>query len=211
MFEDYFSEIFPGHVQLFQDCDELWTPLQRLPNYCQNYFPWINNAKLLGSVYIEGNVVIGEGTVIEHGAAIIGPVIIGRNCHIRAGAYIRGQSVIGDNAVIGHCTEVVRSIVMTGSRLDHFNYIGDSILGKNSHFGAGAKVANVRFDCGEILVGKINSRKNKFGVILGDNCQIGVNATIGPGVVCMANVWYLGKERLKAGIYRQNERRPELV
>lgn len=41
---------------------------------------------------------------------------------------------------------------MDNSQISHFNYIGDSILGCKSHFGAGAKTSNYKLDGSEIKI-----------------------------------------------------------
>ena len=54
-------------------------------------------------------IAIGEGTIVEAGAYIRGPCVIGKNCHIRHSAYIRGNVLIGDHCVVGHTTELKSS------------------------------------------------------------------------------------------------------
>ena len=152
-------------------------------------------------VYLEGDVEIGRGTVIEPGVVILGPAIIGENCTLRAGAYIREHVVTGRDCVIGHGSEVVRSILMNGVRLDHFNYVGDSILGGDVHFGAGAKTANLRFDSKTIAIDGRDTGRQKLGVILGDGSQLGVNVTLGPGVIFAPETYYAGPDLLKSGAY----------
>lgn len=203
MFQEYFQSIPERLKPLFENAKALWSPLDRLQEFVKANVRPGNHGTIKGDVYIEGEVEIGEGTVIEHGAVIVGPVIIGQNCHIRAGAYIRGNLITGDNCVIGHSTEVVRSILLDGVRVDHFNYVGDSIVGNNVHFGAGAKIANLRFDEKEILIDGQSSGRRKFGVILGDNCRLGVNIALGPGVICSPGMWFPSRDQLKSGIYKK--------
>ena len=129
------------------------------------------------------------------------PAIIGENCTLRAGAYVREQVVTGAACVIGHGSEVVRSILMDGVRLDHFNYVGDSILGEGVHLGAGAKTANLRFDMKSIAVGGIRTSRQKLGVVLGDRCQLGVNVAIGPGVLFAKDTCYAGSHVISSGTH----------
>ena len=91
-------------------------------------------------------ISIGEGTVIEPGAYIQGPCIIGKNCTVRHGAYIRGDVITGDHCVIGHDTEVRHSVFLDRACAAHFNYVGDSVLGNGVNLGAGVKCANLRLD-----------------------------------------------------------------
>ncbi|KDE56334.1 bifunctional sugar-1-phosphate nucleotidylyltransferase/acetyltransferase [Methanoculleus sp. MH98A] len=126
-------------------------------------------------------VGIGKGTVIRAGTYIEGPCIIGENCVIGPHAYIRGSTAIGDNCHIGHATELKNSIIMSGTKIPHFNYIGDSIVGSNCNFGAGTKVANLRHDNGAVKVcGKTTGRR-KFGAIIGDDVLFGINCSVNVG------------------------------
>jgi bifunctional N-acetylglucosamine-1-phosphate-uridyltransferase/glucosamine-1-phosphate-acetyltransferase GlmU-like protein len=72
------------------------------------------------------------------------------------------------------------------SRAAHFNYVGDSILGSRVNLGAGAKLANTRFDKKEIF------GMPHCGAMLGDDVQIGCNAVVDPGVVVGSGVWFAG-------------------
>jgi NDP-sugar pyrophosphorylase family protein len=83
------------------------------------------------------------------------PVIIGKNCTIRKGAYIRENVIIGDDVIIGNSSEIKNSIILNRSQIPHFNYIGDSILGTDSHISAGAITSNFRLDGKSISV-KVN-------------------------------------------------------
>ncbi len=141
-------------------------------------------------VTIHGSVIIGNGSVIRAGTYIEGPCIIGNNCRIGPHAYIRGSTSIGDDCHIGHCTEIKNSIVMSGTKIPHFNYIGDSIIGSNCNFGAGTKGANLRHDHANVRVCGKDTRKKKFGAIIGDNVQFGINCSINVGAVIGSNAQF---------------------
>ena len=74
---------------------------------------------------------------------------------------------------------------MNGVRADHFGYVGDSILGDKSHLGAGVVTANFRFDGKEVK----DTGMRKFGLVIGDNSHVGVNATLFPGTFIGQNTW----------------------
>ena len=60
----------------------------------------------------KGNGVwLGEGVDIDPTAQIIAPVVIGRNCKIKAEAIVGPYSVLGDNAIIEEKASVHRSIL----------------------------------------------------------------------------------------------------
>src|SRR3990167_5334552 len=129
MWEKYFASIPERYAELFSNCEKVWQPLDRLVDFLNKNIRPIDESVKIGDSYIGDDVEIGEGTKVEHGAVIYGPTIIGKNCEIRAGAYIRGQVIVGDGSVIGHSTELIRSIVLDGVHVDHFSYVGDSVLG----------------------------------------------------------------------------------
>jgi UDP-N-acetylglucosamine diphosphorylase/glucosamine-1-phosphate N-acetyltransferase len=153
------------------------------------------NAMLMGSVVpkkegeieagvnCSGPVVIGKGTVVKSGTCIEGPCVIGSNCRIGPHAYIRGATAVGDGCHIGHCTELKNSIIMADTKIPHFNYIGDSIIGSGCNFGAGTKIANLRHDHATVRVAGKDSRRKKFGAIIGDNVEFGINCSVNVGAV----------------------------
>lgn len=144
-----------------------------------------------GAFLSSDDIFIDEGTVVEAGAYIKGPAIIGKNCEIRSGAYIRGNVLVGDSCVIGHTTEIKGSIMLNNAKAGHFAYIGDSILGNNVNLGAGVKLANLKVIKGNVNVKidkeRIDSGLRKFGGILGDNTELGCNSVTSPGTLIGKN------------------------
>jgi bifunctional UDP-N-acetylglucosamine pyrophosphorylase/glucosamine-1-phosphate N-acetyltransferase len=138
-------------------------------------------------VSMQGTVIVGEGSVVKSGTYIEGPCIIGRNCRIGPHAYIRGATSIDDDCHIGHCSELKNSIIMKGTKIPHFNYIGDSIIGSECNFGAGTKIANLRHDHANIRVCGKDTRRKKFGAIIGDGVQFGINCSINVGTMIGSN------------------------
>ena len=139
----------------------------------------------------KGMIFIDPTAVIESGAHIIGPCYIGANVQIRHAAYIRENSWICRDAVVGHCSEVKHSILLPGAKAPHFNYVGDSILGRSVNLGAGVKLSNLRNDGGEVFTRwngeRLGTGLRKFGAILGEGCQLGCNSVTNPGVVLGPN------------------------
>jgi len=141
-------------------------------------------------VHLSGTVAIGEGTVIKSGTCIEGPCIIGKNCRIGPHAYIRGATSIGDECHIGHCTEIKNTVVMAKTKIPHFNYIGDSVIGSGCNFGAGTKIANLRHDHGPVKAGGKDTRHTKFGAVVGDNVHFGINCSVNVGSVIGSNAQF---------------------
>lgn len=195
---DFFDLTRFEHRDLWRRGDRVWDALKRLHAYLEALVP-------PGSVDIQGEVSpgaslhgtgirIGPGSVVEEGAYIAGPAVIGRDCEIRHGAYVRGGVIAGDGCVIGHATEVKGAILLNGSKAPHFAYVGDSILGQEANLGAGTKLSNLTLvsarspETGRrpTLRIRIDDRTydtglTKLGAILGDDVQTGCNCVTHPG------------------------------
>jgi len=177
------------HRDLFGGCNSVWEVLPRIKKYLEGEKLGVVDAVIERGSYIVNpeSVSIGRGTIVEPGAYIKGPCIIGRGCTIRHSAYIRGNVIVGDSCVIGHSTEIKNSVMLNGANAAHFAYVGDSILGNRVNLGAGVKCANLKLDGSTVVVsidGKhINTGLRKFGVILGDDVQLGCNSVTNPGTM----------------------------
>ena len=136
---------------------------------------------------ILGPVIVQKGTVIKSGTYIEGPVFIGANCQIGPNCYLRKFTSIGNNCKIGQAVEIKNSIIGDGTKISHLSYIGDSIIGENCNLGAGTIAANLRFDGKTIkteVKGEIiDTKRKKFGCVLGDNTKTGINISLMPGVL----------------------------
>lgn len=140
-----------------------------------------------GSVFWDEQIDIGPGSVVEPGALIQGPTIIGTHTEVRQGAYVRGSCLIGNRCVVGHTTEIKKSVMLDDARAGHFAYIGDSILGQATNLGAGTKLANFKIKPGTVRVKAggdlFDTGLQKFGAVLGDHAEVGCNAVTNPGTL----------------------------
>ncbi|MFT4577196.1 MAG: acetyltransferase-like isoleucine patch superfamily enzyme [Nitrospinales bacterium] len=221
---------------LFSGVDQVWGPLRHLDSVLQSLMKsktgsystelegacfdksekglfvqkWI---KLDSAVYLkELEIFIGSGTRLEPSAIIKGPTVIGENCDIRQGAYIRGNVFAGEGCVIGHATEVKNSILMDHSEAGHFNYIGDSIVGRHVNMGAGSKLANLQFRSREeksegfihpiqIPSVDLETGMEKLGAVVGDHAEIGCNAVLCPGTLLGKDTWVSPNLMVPKGYY----------
>lgn len=184
---DLFDFSQTEHAEVFSDCQYPWDALKRLANYIETHVVPDPRRTPPASVHIGAQVQIGEGTVIEPGATILGPAIIGRNCRIRHNAYVREFVLVGDGCVVGNATELKSAMLFNGVQVPHFNYVGDSILGCKAHLGAGAILSNVRLDHGNVWIEvdgqPTDTGLRKFGALVGDAAEIGCNAVLNPGSI----------------------------
>ena len=168
----------------FENFAKPWDVLNNLNNIIKN----IDKSKYN---QIKPNIWIGKNVSIANSAYIIGPCIIDDNSTIKHCAYIRENVIIGKNCTIGNSTEIKNSILSDEVTVPHFNYIGNSILGYKSHFGAGAITSNLKSDKTNIniTINDITYKTSckKFGAIVGDNVEIGCNSVLTPGTVIGKN------------------------
>jgi UDP-N-acetylglucosamine diphosphorylase / glucose-1-phosphate thymidylyltransferase / UDP-N-acetylgalactosamine diphosphorylase / glucosamine-1-phosphate N-acetyltransferase / galactosamine-1-phosphate N-acetyltransferase len=132
----------------------------------------------------EDGVFVAPDVRIFPGAHVVAPALIGPGAVIGHNALVRG-SIIGPGAVVGFGSEVARSYVGEGVELHH-NYVGDSVLASHSSMGFGATTANFRLD-GKTVPAfaaeeRLDTRRDKLGLILGEGAKIGVNTSTMPGV-----------------------------
>ncbi len=190
---NYFFDLsdFPFRA-VFDDCEYPWEVLSKIHEYVTTRDSYEIRCDIPEGAFIEKPelISIGEGTIVEAGATIKGPCVIGRNCTIRQGAYVRGDFIAGDNALVGHSTEVKNAILLNGAKAAHFAYVGDSVLGANVNLGAGTKLANVKVATGprsNVMI-KIDgvvfdTGRRKMGSIIGDDSELGCNSVTVPGTL----------------------------
>ncbi len=148
------------------------------------------------NVVMEGKVVLGDGVFVgpncylhdvSIGAgtrisshSVLERADIGTECHIGPFARIRPDTRLSDRVHIGNFVEVKKSLVETGSKINHLSYVGDTTVGKSVNIGAGVITCNY-------------DGANKHRTIIGDNAfigsdtqlvapvEVGSGATIGAG------------------------------
>ena len=204
---DFFCQALDDHERLYTD--PVWISLQMLSDYMKN-LTYTGSLMLPGVTMINPDEIsIGKGCLIEPGCLIEGPCIIGDGAIIRHGAAVRGLTILGKECVIGHSTEIKRSILFDRAKAPHFNYVGDSILGRNVNLGAGAKLANLRLDGQPIKVrenGEVyETGMRKFGGVLGDGCQVGCNCVINPGTLLPPNSIILPRNAARGVLHERNK------
>ena len=165
-----------------------WLSLNGLKGYLRGF------GRILSRIEfeeIEREVWVHKSAQISPSACFISPCIVGADTEIRHAAFLRGGVLVGKNCVVGNSTELKNCILFDGAKAPHFNYVGDSILGHNAHFGAGVITANVKSDKSEIVVKEQGEEfptgLKKFGAVVGDGVEVGCNSVLNPGSIIGKN------------------------
>lgn len=137
-------------------------------------------AKILPGCILKGATKIGKNSVIGPNSqlsdTIVGEcsslnsvysngAVIGNGCAIGPFVQLRPGAVIEDKVHIGDFVEIKNSKIGKGSSVSHFNYVGDSDVGKNVNFGCGSLTANY-------------DGTNKYRCEIGNNAFIGCNTNL---------------------------------
>lgn len=145
-----------------------------------------------------GNVI--HKTAKIHHTAIVQNSYIGPKTVVYEFVTIR-ESFVWENIQIGHSSEVVRSIILRNSSIPRFNYVGASIVGNNVRLGGMCAFASRRFDDHKVFIvnkgERLETGKNKFGSVIGDNTIIGFAAHGNPGTVIGKNCIIMPHVELK--------------
>lgn len=163
---------------------------------------------IMAGATITGNqIAFGKGVLIENGAMVKSPAIIGDYTEVRQGAYLRGYCLAGKRCVLGHTTEIKHSIFLNDAKAGHFAYLGDSILGQNANLGAGTKFANLKFIPGNIAIKHdgelLDTGRRKLGAILADGCQTGCNSVTSPGTLMGKNAVLMPNTTAPGGLHKE--------
>lgn len=137
------------------------------------------------------HIWIAKSAKVAHTACLNGPLIVDENAEIRHCAYIRGNAIVGKGAVVGNSTELKNVILFNKVQVPHYNYVGDSILGYQSHMGAGSITSNVKSDKTPVIIKngseRIETGLKKMGAMLGDHVEVGCNSVLNPGTIIGKN------------------------
>jgi len=182
-----------AHAAIFDGVDLVWDALRRLPEYTLQALEVAagDRQHLVGDG--RGLIGVSPDAIVEPGAQLLGPVIVGPRCHLAAGSVLRGPVILGEEVYVGRYSEVKASVVMDLAKVPHLSYVGDSIIGRDVNMGAGAVLSNLKLSWGPITV-HVDGREyetgmQKLGAVLGDEVQIGCNAVLDPGTLVGTRTW----------------------
>jgi len=184
------------HIQEFiQDfplkayADQLpWNLVNTLPPVLATIITQLSN-----DFVINNGVAVHTSATIEPGVVLKAPIVISANCFVGAHAYLRGGVFLAESVSVGPGCEVKSSVISAHSNMAHFNFIGDSLIGRHVNFEAGAITANHHNDKEDKRIyvlhngNVMDTGATKFGSLIGDQSKIGANAVLSPGTLLPMN------------------------
>ena len=164
-----------------------WAYLEAHEQMMGRLFPGDGPGVIEPGVHVHGRLHVAHGACVRSGTYIEGDVIVGPGADVGPNAFLRGAVDVGAGCRIGAGTEIKNSILLAGAKAPHQNYVGDSILGHDANLGAGARIANLKLNGRAVGVRwdgtMVDTRRRKFGAVVGDGAAIGINAGLQPGTV----------------------------
>ena len=166
---DFSKELFPYLLDMGRPIygfamDGYWQDIGNLDQFRQANFDALDEAVALDvpGIRLRGNVWLGEGVELDDLEQIEGPAFVGNYTRIAAGATVAPYSVLGAGVTVRERARTSRSIVDSGSYLGQSCRIDGAILGKRVDVRAHAVINE--------------------GVAIGDECSVGSQAVLAPGV-----------------------------
>lgn len=166
---DFSSEVFPQLLEHGQPIfghvfDGYWEDVGTLDAYIKAHQDLLDRRVELAipGFRLGDGVWLGEGSEIDPEATVKGPAIIGDYCRVEAGVELAEYSVLGSNVRVGADAFIERSVVHDNVYLGSAVRLRGCVVGRSSDLRRGARLEE--------------------GVVLGDECFVGRDAVINPGV-----------------------------
>lgn len=140
----------------------------------------------------DGEIYVGENTVIEPFTYIKGPAYIGNDCVIKSGTKLYGPVSIGEHSKVSG--EIANSIFHSYVNKQHDGFIGHSYLCPFVNAGADTVTSNLKNNYSPVSViynrSKVNTKLQFLGTIAGDHTKFGINTMLNTGTIAgvFANV-----------------------
>ncbi len=134
------------------------------------------------NVTIMGRTKIGKDNIIESNTVIKNSVIgknnkiissyitsstVGDNNEIGPYAHLRDRVEIGNNNLIGNFVEIKETVIENNNYIKHLSYLGNTKMGSNNNFSAGAITANYDW-----------KTDRHYRTIIENNSLIGANSVL---------------------------------
>jgi mannose-1-phosphate guanylyltransferase/phosphomannomutase len=164
---DWSGDVFPQWIAANREIyghviQDYWSDVGSFAQYSAANLDVLSGVFATGDPPTEDGVRVGAFSVIDEAAKLIPPVIIGRNCRVKAGAVVGPDTVIGDNVLIEEGAQVQRSIVWD-----------------STYIGANANLEST-IVASRVTIKRIAAIQEES--VIGDRCTIEAGAKIRPRV-----------------------------
>jgi bifunctional UDP-N-acetylglucosamine pyrophosphorylase/glucosamine-1-phosphate N-acetyltransferase len=110
------------------------------------------------------NSTLGDNVTVRNGC-ILDTAEVADNAILGPYAHLRPESRIGEGAHVGNFVETKKTTMGKGSKANHLNYLGDTVIGAGVNIGAGAITCNY-------------DGVNKHLTTIGDGAFVGSDSTL---------------------------------
>lgn len=160
------------------------------------------------NTYVDPDIPIGAGTIVEPNVWIMGKTVIGKNCRIAFGSVIIDSELEDDvvvsgariekchichHAEIGYTAQLKRTRFGPRSKMMHRGYLGDATVGENVNIGADVTTANY-------------DGMNKHKTVIGDNAFIGTGVNLVAPIEIPAGMMIASGSTITAKDPKESER-----
>jgi mannose-1-phosphate guanylyltransferase/phosphomannomutase len=166
---DFSKELFPLLLEMGKPlygfvADGYWQDIGNLDQYRQANFDALDERVRLNvpGIRLRGNVWVGEGVDLDDLGAIAGPAFVGNYCRIAPSATVGPYSVLMPSVTLGDHGRTTRAVVDTSTAIGRSALVEGAIVGKACDLRPHARLHE--------------------GVAVGDNCTIGEESVVMPGV-----------------------------
>jgi mannose-1-phosphate guanylyltransferase / phosphomannomutase len=166
---DFSKQLFPdllerGKPLYGYTAEGYWQDIGNLDQYRQANFDALEGRVQLDlpGIRLRSNVLLGEGVQLSDLGQVDGPVYIGNYCKIDPGARVGPEALLGANVVVKDGATITRSVLDSGVYVGRSARIEGAIVGKRVDIRAHAVLHD--------------------GVTVGDECSIGAESVLAPGV-----------------------------
>jgi bifunctional UDP-N-acetylglucosamine pyrophosphorylase / glucosamine-1-phosphate N-acetyltransferase len=87
------------------------------------------------------NSTLGDNVLVRNGC-VLDTAEVSNNAVLGPYAHLRPESRIGESAHVGNFVETKKATLGKGSKANHLNYLGDTVIGEGVNIGAGAITCN---------------------------------------------------------------------
>jgi mannose-1-phosphate guanylyltransferase/phosphomannomutase len=166
---DFSKELFPLLLEMGRPlygyvCDGYWQDIGNLDQYRQANFDALDERVRLSipGIRLRGNLWVGEGVDLDDLEAVEAPAFVGNYCRIAPRASVGPYSVLMPSVTLGDHARIARSVVDASTSVGRSAVVEGAIVGRACDIRPHARLHE--------------------GVAVGDNCTIGEESVVMPGV-----------------------------